>query len=125
MKTKKFLAGLALGALVGSALGLFYSPDKGRKNREQFKKITKTVSEALIKEAAKVSGMKKKDYDAVVEKIVKKYSKTKLISEDAWADIKKELKMRWKDIQSELKKDAVKKKPARAKIAKAKTAKKK
>ena len=104
MRTRKFFTGLALGALVGSALGLFLSPETGKKNRAKFKKVSKEVSEKLIKEASIAKELGKKEYDAIVENVLKKYSKDDLMSADAWLAIKDELKLRWKDIQSEMKK---------------------
>ena len=105
MKTKRLFQGLALGVLVGSALGLFLSPETGKKNRAKFKKVSKDVSEKLIKEAAKVKVLGKKEYEAIVENILKKYSKDDLMSLEAWGEIKEELKARWKDIQSEMTKN--------------------
>ena len=111
MKTKKFLSGLALGAVLGSALGLFLSPDKGKANRDKFKKVSKQVSEKLIKDLTKVSKLSKDQYEAIVENIIKKYSKEDLMSPEAWGEIGGELKQRWQDIQKELKqKPAPKKK---------------
>ena len=104
MKAKRFFTGLAVGALVGSALGLFLSPETGKKNRAKFKKVSKEVSEKLIKEAAIAKELGKKEYDAIVENVLKKYTKDDLMSPDAWLAIKDELKLRWKDIQNEIKK---------------------
>jgi gas vesicle protein len=101
MKTKKFLGGLALGALLGGVLGLFVSPDKGTKNRAKFKKVTKTLTDTLIKEVANAKKLGKKEYEAIVENIVKKYSKDDLLTTEAWKGISDELKMRWSDIQKE------------------------
>ena len=104
MKTKKFLSGLALGALVGSALGLFLNPTTGKKNRDKFSKTAKQVSETLIKEAGKISNLSKKEYEAIVENIIKKYSKEDLMTKGAWKQIGDELKLRWKDVNSEMRK---------------------
>ena len=104
MKTKKFLGGLALGAVLGSALGLFLSPGKGKENREKFKKVSKKVSEELITNVTKLKNVGKKEYEEVVEKIIKKYEKEDLLTASAWGEIATELKLRWKDIQKELKK---------------------
>ncbi len=101
---KKFLGTLALGALIGSALGLFLSPGKGKENRAKFKKVTKKVSEKLIDDLAKLSKVGKKEYDAVVENIVEKYSKDDLMDPESWQEIKNELKLRWSDVQKEMKK---------------------
>jgi len=110
MKTKKFLSGLALGALIGSALGLFFNPETGQKNRTKFKKITKLLSEKLITDVSKAGKIGKKEYDAIVANIIKKYSKNDLLSPAAWDEIKKELMLRWQDIQAEIKKNGKKKK---------------
>lgn len=107
---KKFLGTLALGALIGGALGLFLSPGKGKENRAKFNKITKKVSETLIADVSKLSKVGKKEYEAIVENIVNKYSKDDLMEPESWQEIKNELKLRWKDIQSELKKHDKKKK---------------
>lgn len=104
MKTRKFLSGLALGALVGGALGLFLSPETGKKNRAKFKKISQQVSERLVVEAAKAKRLGQKEYEAIVENIIKKFSKQDLMSLDAWGQIAEELKLRWKDIEAEVKK---------------------
>ena len=84
MKSKRFLGGLALGALIGSALGLFFSPDNGKRNREQFKKTAKKVSEELVKQTAMLKDISKEQYKAVVERIIKKYSKDDLLKKEAW-----------------------------------------
>src|SRR6056297_129089 len=104
MKTKKFLSGLAVGTLVGSVLGLFISPDKGKKNRENFRKMSKKVSQRLMTEAAKVSKLGKKEYEAIVENVIKKYSKDDLLNKQAWEEIAEELKGRWTEVRRELKK---------------------
>jgi gas vesicle protein len=110
MKTKKFLGGLALGAILGGAMGLFVSPGKGKENREKFKKVSKKVSEELITNVTKAKTVGKKEYEEIVENIVKKYKKDDLLSMAAWGEIAAELKLRWKDIQKEMKKTPAKKK---------------
>lgn len=102
MKTKKFLGGLALGALIGSALGLFLSPGKGKENREQFKKISKQLSEKLVADVTKLKKVGKEEYEIIVENLIKKYSKSDLMTTEAWSEIAQELKLRWKDIQKEM-----------------------
>ena len=109
MKTKKFLSGLALGALLGSALGLFLSPAEGKKNRTKFKKVSKQLSEKLIKDINSAKKLTKKEYEAIVENIVKKHSKNDLMNKNAWKEIAGELKLRWADIQKEMKKQQKKK----------------
>jgi len=104
MKSKKFLGGLAVGALLAGAVGLFFNPTTGKKNRSQFKNITKKVSEDLIKEATKLKAFSKKEYDAVVDKIINKYSKDDLLKPEVWKEIGSELKHRYSDIEKEVKK---------------------
>lgn len=103
MKSKRFLGGLALGALLGSALGLFFSPSTGKKNREKFKKVSQKVSEQLVTDVSKAKRIGKKEYEAIVENVINKYSKDDLLDLQAWKEIASELKLRWKDIQKELK----------------------
>jgi len=103
---KKALAWLTVGALIGSALGLFFSPGKGKDNRVKFKKIAKDVSEKLITDVTKLSKVSKKEYEAIVDNIIKKYSKDDLLSPESWQEIRNELKSRWKDVQKEMKKHA-------------------
>lgn len=103
MSTKKFFGALALGALIGSAVGLFLSPATGKKNREKFKKVAQQVSETLVREAGKLSSLTQKEYAAIVENIVKKYSKDDLMTKDAWLEIKDELIKRWADVRKEVK----------------------
>ena len=110
MGAKKFLGTLALGALIGGALGLFLNPETGKKNRDRFKKLSKQVSEHLVREVGKAGKIGRKEYDAVVENIVKKYSKDDLMHKDAWVEIVAELKERWGDIQKEVAKNSKKKK---------------
>ena len=102
MKSKKFLGGLALGALIGSALGLFFTPHTGQKNREKFKKVSKKVSEQLIKDVASAKSIGKKEYEAIVENIIDKYSKDDLLDPSSWMEIASELKLRWTDVRKEL-----------------------
>lgn len=101
---KKFFGTLALGALIGSAIGLFFSPDTGKKNRAKFSKVAKRVSENLIKEVAKVSHITKKEYDVIVDRVVSKNLKDKILDPESWQEVKDELKLRWEDIQAEAKK---------------------
>ncbi len=110
MKTKKFFGGLALGALIGGALGLFLSPGKGKENRDNFKKISKQLSEKLVADVSKFKEIGQKEYEEIVEKLIKKYSKSDLLSLAAWEEIGQELKLRWKDIQKEMKDKDKKKK---------------
>jgi len=116
--SKKFLGTLAVGALIGSALGLFFSPGTGKENRTKFKKVATKVSEELVTEVAKLKVLSKKEYDAVVENIVKKYSKNDLMDPKAWTEIGGELKERWADIQKEMKKPVSVKKTTGKKGAK-------
>ncbi|MFH0987953.1 MAG: hypothetical protein V1763_01110 [Parcubacteria group bacterium] len=104
MKTKKFLGTLALGAVIGGVLEYFYNSATGAKNREQFQKKAKEVGDKIIKETGKLKVVGQKEYDAVVDNIISKYSGDDLMSPEAWLEIKKELKARWVDIQKELKK---------------------
>jgi len=107
---KKFLGTLALGALIGSAIGLFFSPDTGKKNRARFSKVAKQVSENLIKEVAKVSHITKKEYNIIVDRVINKNLKEKILDPESWQEIKNELKLRWEDIQAEAKKYEAKQK---------------
>ena len=118
MKTKKFLSGLALGAMLGSALGLFFNPTTGKKNRAKFKAVSKQLSEKLIKEVSRLSNLSKKEYELIVENLVKKYHKNDLLNKEAWEEIAAELKLRWVDIQKELKKTQKKAKPVAKKSKK-------
>jgi len=110
MRSKKFLGGLALGAAIASGVAIFFNPTSGKKNREKFKQVSKKVSEELVHHVGKAKKITKKEYDAIVEKIIKKYSKDDLMKKEAWMEIADELKMRWKDIQKEMKKAPAKKK---------------
>lgn len=104
MKPKKFLGTLALGALAGAALEYFYNSTTGTKNREKFKKTAHEVSEKIIAETGKLKEVGQKEYAAVVDNIIRKYSSEDLMTPESWMEIKKELKARWKDVQKELKK---------------------
>lgn len=100
----KFLKGAAFGAIVGAALEIFLNPSTGKKNRAKFGKAAKDVSAKLSKEATKFGSIGKKEYEAIVENVVEKYDKGDLMSAEAWAEIAKELKARWADVQKEIKK---------------------
>ncbi|MFH0779934.1 MAG: YtxH domain-containing protein [Parcubacteria group bacterium] len=105
----KFLKGAALGAIVGAALEIFFNPSTGRKNRAKFGKAAKEVSTKLSNEAAKFGAIGKKEYEAIVDNVIKKYDKDDLLSAEAWEEIAKELKARWADVQKEIKKAKIKK----------------
>ncbi len=102
MKTNKLLGGLAVGAMVGVALGAFFNPTTGKKNREKIMKVSQKVSEELVKDLNKAKKLTKKEYDAVVNNIIKKYSKDDLLDKESWLEIKKELSKRWTEIRKEL-----------------------
>lgn len=104
----KFFKGAAFGAIVGAALEIFFNPTTGAKNREKFAKTAKEVSVKLSKEATKYGAIGKKEYDAIVENVIKKHDKDDLLSAEAWEEIAKGLKARWADVRKEIKKTGIK-----------------
>jgi len=73
------------------------------------------LAKRLTLELDQVSDVTKKHYDGMVNKVITDLKQDKAMSKEAWDEVSKELKSRWKVVHGEVKKAVVTK--VRKKIA--------
>lgn len=97
-------AGLAAGAALGLAAGLFLQSRKGKElTRDAMKKAQ--LLQKQVQKKIKASGIMSKDkYEEIVDYMVGYYSKTKEIAAKEIPVVRKFLMDQWKGIESEMKK---------------------
>lgn len=104
MKKITFLAGAALGAIVGTAAGVLLTPKTEEKVRCEVKKITKLLTERALKEVEKKTGLTRAQYEKIVDSVLAGYAKNSKLAKKTIDALSKDLKNRWDEIQKELKK---------------------
>ncbi|HUT22110.1 MAG TPA: YtxH domain-containing protein [Candidatus Bipolaricaulota bacterium] len=103
MKKKTFLAGAAIGAVIGAAAAILLAPKSGKQTRADIKNLAKEMSGKIIGEVEKAKSMTKDKYEKIVDGVVAEYKKKKKTANKTLDEINKELKARWRDVQKELK----------------------
>ena len=103
MSKKEFIAGSALGALIGSVAALLLAPQSGSKTRKDLQKMAGDVSARVTKELPHVKKLTKETYEALVEKVVVDYKKGKKFADKVWDDLRSDLKSQWKQVEKTLK----------------------
>jgi gas vesicle protein len=120
---KKMLKAAIMGVVVGTVAGFLFHPEKGKRNRDKVKKVSKDVIKRVRQEVDGLGDVTKRHYDKIVTKVVADFKEDKTLSKEAWDEVGEELKARWSDISREVK-ASVKKKPAAKKPAAKKTTRK-
>ncbi len=96
-------AGLAAGAALGLAAGLFLQSRKGKVlTRDAMKKAQ--LLQKQVQKKIKVAGeMSKEKYADIVEHMIAYYAKTKEVAQKEIPEVRKFLMGQWKSIENEIK----------------------
>lgn len=97
-------AGLAAGAALGLAAGLFLQSRKGKELTRDAMKKAQLLQKQVQKKIASAGDMTKEKYEDIVEYVLHYYTKTKEIAEKEVPMVRKFLMDQWKLIDSEMKK---------------------
>lgn len=103
-KSSHIGAGLAAGAALGLAAGLFLQSRKGKELTRDAMKKAQLLQKQVQKKINESGVMTKEKYEEVVDHVVKYYTKSKDIAAKEIPQVRKFLLDQWKTIEKELKK---------------------
>lgn len=95
-------AGLAAGAVLGLAAGLFLQSRKGKELTKDAQKKAAMLQKQVMKRLEAAGEMSKEAYTDMVDQVVEFYQKSKDIATKEVPEVRKYLLGRWKDIQSHI-----------------------
>jgi gas vesicle protein len=95
-------AGLAAGAVLGLAAGLFLQSRKGKELTKDAEAKAKMLQKQVMKKLEGVGEMTKEKYGEMVDQVVEFYQKSKDVATKEAPAVRKYLLGRWKDIQSQI-----------------------
>jgi gas vesicle protein len=102
--------GIVLGitALAAAAAGAYYlyGSDDAKKNRRQLKSWALRMKADVMDEIENMKDVTEENYNAVVEKVSKKYAELKDMDRDELAELVDRMKSHWKDIKAEVMEEA-------------------
>lgn len=104
MKKKFLLKGAVWGIILGTVGGYLLNSKTGKQNRAKIRRVAGKLAKRLSSELDQVSDVTKKHYDGMVNKVIDDLKQDKAMSREAWDEIAKELKGRWKVVHGEVKK---------------------
>ncbi|MDQ7814800.1 MAG: YtxH domain-containing protein [Patescibacteria group bacterium] len=96
--------GLAIGALVGVAAGLFAQSKKGKDLMKDAEKTAKVLQAKIMHELKGAETITKKQYEDMVDKVTDYYVQTKKVAKKEIPEIRSFLMKKWTTVQKELKK---------------------
>lgn len=105
-KSSHLGAGLAAGAVLGLAAGLFLQSRKGKELTRDAMKKAQLLQKQVMKKLDESGVLTKEQYEEMVDYVVNYYTKTKEIAAKEIPQVKKYLLSQWKVIEKELKKRA-------------------
>ncbi len=95
-------AGLAAGAVLGMALGLFLQSRKGKMLTKDAQKNAKLLQKQVMKKLENVEDITKEKYTEVVDQVVAFYEKGKDVAKKEVPEVRAYLLSRWKEIEGYL-----------------------
>jgi gas vesicle protein len=96
---KTFKKGLVFGGILGSAIALFASSEKGKQIGKELREELEEVYDDVRERALKLSALTRENYEKIVDSLVSEFSERKNIGENIRDKIISELKSRYHDIQ--------------------------
>ncbi len=102
-KTSHLGVGLAIGALVGVAAGLFAQSKKGKSMIKDAEKTAKILQAKIMRELKGAETITKKQYEDMVDKVTDYYVTTKKVAKKEIPEVKTFLLNKWTSVQRELK----------------------
>ena len=104
----KFIKGAILGVVLGTVGAYLFNPTTGKKNRDKAQQVAKQLTAKLKVELEALEKITKKEYNAIIKKVVGDLKEDTSLSKESWAAIIKELQARWKNLSAEVKTKAKK-----------------
>jgi hypothetical protein len=111
-KKKKHHTGRKLVTAGLATLGMYllYGAENAKKNRKIAKGWMLRAKGEVLDKAEKLKELDKNDYDKMISDVQKKYKKMKNVNAKELAELAKELKGHWDDIEQSFRDDSKKKK---------------
>ncbi len=109
MKMKKksgtgaLAAGVAAGAILGLASGLFLQSRKGKELTKDARKKALVLQKQVMKRINKAGEMSKDVYEEIVDDVVTYYGKSKDLAEKEIPEVRAFLMSKWKEIEKAMK----------------------
>ncbi len=106
-------SGLGIAALAAAAAAgvyFLYGSKSATKNRKKVKGWMLKARGEVVEKMEKCKHVDKKDYEAIVDTVAKKYKKLKTVNTKEMSDLAVDLKGQWKEISKETNKKPAKKK---------------
>ena len=100
----------ALAAATAAGVYFLYGSKGAAKNRKKVKGWMLKARGEVVEKMEKCKNVDKKDYEAIVDTVAKKYKKLKTVNTKEMSDLAQELKGQWSHISNETKKKPAKKK---------------
>ncbi len=94
--------GLAAGAIMGLAAGLFLQSRKGKELTKDAQKKAAFVQKQVMKKLKHAEALTKDKYADIVEDLLAYYAKSKDLAAKEIPQVRSYLLKRWKDIEQEL-----------------------
>ncbi len=95
--------GVAIGAIIGVAAGLFVQSKKGKEMMKDVEKKAMALQGKLMKELKNAENLTKEKYEVLVDKVTDYYVTSKDITKKEVPEVKKYLMKKWKLIEKQLK----------------------
>ncbi|MBP9762143.1 YtxH domain-containing protein [Patescibacteria group bacterium] len=98
-------AGLAAGAILGLAAGLFLQSRKGKELTKDAEKKAKMLQKQVMKKLEAAGEMSKEKYTEMVDQVVEFYQKSKDVAVKEAPQVRKYLLGRWNEVKGYLDKE--------------------
>ncbi len=95
-------AGLAAGAILGLAAGLFLQSRKGKELTKDAEKKAKMLQKQVMKKLEAAGDMSKEKYTEMVDQVVEFYQKSKDVAAKEAPQVRKYLLGRWNEVKGYL-----------------------
>lgn len=102
-KSSHLGAGIAAGAIIGLAAGLFLQSRKGKELTKDARKKALVLQRQVMKRIEKAGVMSKEVYEEIVDDVVKYYGKSKDLAAKEIPEVRAYLMSKWKEVESAMK----------------------
>ena len=92
-------AGLAAGAIIGLAAGLFLQSRKGKELTKDARKKAVVLQKQVMKRLEKAGEMTKEVYEEIVDDVVTYYGKSKDLAAKEIPEVRAFLMGKWKEVE--------------------------
>jgi gas vesicle protein len=96
-------AGIAAGAILGLAAGLFLQSKKGKELTKDARKKALALQKQVMKRLEDAGEMSKEVYEEIVDDVVKYYGKSRDLAAKEIPEVRQFLMSKWKEIEHAMK----------------------